>query len=200
MPENQTIISTWLNAAVSQAEQDTPPGFVTSAAWMIPDYSFWGRTVLFDTFYWKLQSQLPQLSKPKKRAVEHIHILCPGTRETTWSLEPRFWSSKEKGRDKQVHFFDGDVMGARVEVFFVPTRMAVVLFHYSPPGNSSALVPFGFVTSAPDLVKEAQVLLMHSTANGQGYVGKAQSRQKSEDSGLVDTFDEHLGFLRYCGA
>ncbi len=74
------------------------------------------------------------------------------------------------------------------------------MFHFSPSGNSSALVPFGFVTRSPELVKEAQVLLLELAGSANAYLGKAKLHPKDDTVLSPSTFDEHFGFSNYCSA
>lgn len=90
-------------------------------------------------------------------------------------------------------------MGGRVEVFMVPTRFACVLFHFAPPGNSAAFVPMGFITRNPELMKEAQVIIMESAAHGNAYLGPATFK-KEDEKGPNQTFLEQFSFLNYCSA
>lgn len=87
-------------------------------------------------------------------------------------------------------------MGGRVEVLVVPTCLACVLFHYATPGNTSALVPFGFMSRDPGIIKEAQVIVLDATDGGRKYEGKAiyGNREQRE----TPTYEESFNFLNYC--
>lgn len=192
MPENQKTIQDWLRISMEDNVAESAMSFTTSIAWLAPDYKFWGRTGLLDDLYFKLSDALHQHKKPKKQAVEHVHLLCPGSKELMRTLKQQFWSKKEKS----VHFFSEEVVGGKIEVIFLPTRMACVLFHFSPPGNSSALIPFGFITRSPELVKEAQVILHEAMGvDGNGYVGKATY---NNGEGPPPRYVDQFGFINYC--
>jgi hypothetical protein len=88
------------------------------------------------------------------------------------------------------------MMEGRVEVFFLPTKFACVLFHFAPPGNSAAFVPFGFITKDPMLIEEAHRVIMDA-AHDNCYLGPAEFKERSRKSGKA-VFSEQFSFLNYC--
>jgi hypothetical protein len=192
MPTNAERLMTAIQASLSPDIGEEESRLLTSIAWLAPNSPFWGRTVLFDDFYFKLQDLLRQAQRDKKGFREQIELLCAGAKEEVWSLQQQFRGKREKS----VHFYSGNVMGGRVEVFLIPTRLACALFHYAPPGNSSALVPVGLLTQNRLVLKEVQVFLREMLADGQNYSGKAIFDPKAQ-KGL--DFEHSFGFLNYCG-
>lgn len=193
MPGNSARIISAIKDSLPVLEGDAASNLLTSVAWMAPDYRFWGRSKLFDEFYFSLQKSLPQAKKKRPHFLEEVKILYPGTRQTVRSLQSIFWGKQEKS----IHFHEGDFVNGRIEVLLVPTCFACVLFHYAPAGNTASLVPFGFMTTDQQLIKEAQVAISEATDNGRHYIGKANygdDNARSQDLPYKDVF----GFLNYC--
>lgn len=197
MPDNKDVILDWVKSSFSGERAGTRDEQLlqTSIAWLAPDYPFWGRTSLLDMLIESIEAELPRPGKPKRKNSERVHLLYPAEQSTTRAATNQFRGTK----DKSLHFYSGEVMGGRVEVFMVPTRFACVLFHFSPPGNSAAFVPMGFITRNPELMKEAQVIIMESAAHGNAYLGPATFK-KEDAKGLNQTFLEQFSFLNYCSA
>lgn len=193
MPENAEKIVSMLESSLPLLEAGKESRLLTSSAWLAPDYRFWGRSNLFEEFYFGLQKGLPQSKKKCASHMEVVHILYPGGREAIRHIQGQFWSKQEKS----VHFHAGELMGGRIEILLVPTCFACVLFHFSSSsGNTFSLAPFGFVTKDPKLIKEAQVAINEATDNGRHYQGKA-SYGPSENR-MSPTYSESFGFLNYC--
>jgi len=140
-----------------------------------------------------LQKTLPQ-AKKKKAFAEEVKILYPGTRQTVRSLQSIFWSVQEKS----LHFHEGGLANGRIEILLVPSCFACVLFHYAPAGNTASLVPFGFMTTDQQLIKEAQVAISEATNNGRHYVGKANYGNNHGCAPQELPYKEEFGFLNYC--
>lgn len=192
MPDNAARIISEVKGAIPVLESQTSSSLLTSVAWLAPDYRFWGRSKLFDEFYFGIQKELTQARKIKSNFQEEVRVLYPASRESVRNAQNMFWSKKEKS----IFFHEGELAGGRIEILLVPSYFACVLFHYAPSGNSSSLVPFGFTTTDPLLIKEAQVAISDSTDNGRRYVGKAtfgNGENRKETS-----FEDNFGFLNYC--
>jgi hypothetical protein len=191
MPVNAQKILDAVQMAVESTDAEVSTPLLTSVAWLAPDYKFWGRTGLFEDFYFKLQERIPRPKKEKKDFGERVELLYPGTEDIVWALQQQLKSKREKS----VHFYSGQVMGGRIEVLLVPTRLVCVLFHYALPGNSSALVPIGFLSTDPRIIKIARGQLRESLDGGRKYICKARFSGSSTSSDK--DFNEHFGFTNY---
>ena len=188
MPENQVSLVSLLKQALPRSAKGATRD--ASCVWMAPDYLHWGRTALMNQAYWEFAKTLGG-KQSEGDAGDHVHLLYPGTKETKWALERQFWSRPSKN----VHFYSSDAMGGRVEIFFVPTVLACVMFHYKPPGNIGALIPFGYATTNPTLMRSVLGLLGETLNYGRNYVGQASS-DRGAKNGAVNFLD-HFGFLHY---
>ena len=192
MPINAARIIAALGPSMPVFDGQTSSVFLTSAVWLAPESRFWARSKLFDELYNAIQRELPQ-AKKKAYEEEELKVLYPGSRDMIRDLQNIFWS---KDGGKSVHFHEGSFAGGRVEILLVPLCFACVLFHYAPSPNTSSLVPFGFMTTEPKLLKEAQLAITEATDKGRNYVGKANyGKDGTRDS---STYDERFGFLNYC--
>lgn len=194
MPGNSARIVSAIKSSMPVQEGQTSINLQTSVAWLAPEYRFWGRSKLFDEFYFSLQKALPQAKKKKANFTEEVKILYPGTRQMIRNLQNIFWSPQEKS----LHFHEGELANGRIEVLLVPSCFACVLFHYAPAGNTASLVPFGFMTTDPQLIKEAQVAISETTDNGRRYVGKANYGNNHGNASRELPYEEAFGFLNYC--
>lgn len=194
MPDNAAKIITAIKRSLPVQEGQEASNLLTSVAWLAPDYRFWGRSKLFDDFYFSLQKELPQAKKKKAHFAEEVKVLYPGARQTVRSLQSIFWSKQEKC----LHFHEGDLANGRIEILLVPLCFACVLFHYAPAGNTASLVPFGFMTTDPQLIKEAQVAISEATDNGRRYVCKANYGNNHGDAPKELPYKDVFGFLNYC--
>jgi hypothetical protein len=84
--------------------------------------------------------------------------------------------------------------GGRVEIFFVPTRMACVLFHFNVHKAPYMWAPVGFVTSNPMRVEAARRFLKDATA--QGRLLKTVPRKTAENERKL-AWTEVSGALDY---
>lgn len=189
MPDNHQMVIGEISSALTSLRSGVN---LTSAVWLAPSYRFWGRTPLLDHFFTAVEKSLPQLQKPHKNAIAELIMLYPGLRETKWILERQLWSDPQKN----IHFYSGEIMGGRIEVFIVPSAFACALFHYRLPGNSMALVPIGFMTTDITLIEKAKRLVGLATGYGSQYVGPAEYGKEKVlgRSNFLETF----GFLNYC--
>jgi len=192
MPLNAARILAAIKPSLPIIESQSNSSFLTSAVWLAPEYRFWGRSKHFDDLYFAIQKELPQSKKSKNGAREEVNILYPGTRDSIRDLQSIFWSKPEKA----LHFHEGYFCGGRVEILLIPLCFACVLFHYAPSGNTSSLVPFGFMTTEPKLLKEAQLLITEVTDGGRRYIGKAN--YSGGDSRDVSSYGESFSFLNFC--
>lgn len=193
MPGNAARIVSAIKSSMPVLEGQTSSNLLTSVAWLAPEYRFWGRSKLFDEFYFSLQKALHQ-AKKKVNFAEEVKILYPGTRQMMRNLQNIFWSPQEKS----LHFHEGELASGRIEILLVPSCFACVLFHYAPAGNTASLVPFGFMTTDPQLIKEAQVAISETTDNGRRYVGKANYGNNHGNAPRELPYEEAFGFLNYC--
>lgn len=83
---------------------------MTSVAWLAPEYRFWGRSKLFDEFYFSLQKELPQTKKKKANFAEEVKIPAPDP-VAMRSLQSVFWSPQEKS----LHFHEGELANGRID-------------------------------------------------------------------------------------
>lgn len=192
MPDNAVRIIAAVKKALPVQDGQTASVLLTSVAWLAPDNRFWGRSKLFEEFYFSLQKELPQARKKKAHFHEEVKVLYPGSRESVRSLQNIFWSKQEKS----IHFHEGDLAGGRIEILLVPLCFACALFHYAPSGNTSTLVPLGFMTTDQSLIKEAQVAINEATENGLHYVGKAD--YSNGGNRCNTSYSDNFGFLNYC--
>lgn len=193
MPSNSASIISAVKGSLPVHEGQVTSNLLTSVAWMAPDYRFWGRSKLFDDFYFSLQKALPQSKRKRAHFTEEVKILYPGTRQTVRSLQSIFWGKQEKS----LYFHEGDLANGRIEILLVPSCFACVLFHYAPAGNTASLIPFGFMTTDQKLIKEAQVAIGEATDNGRHYIGKANYENDHGGSPPLP-YKDAFGFLNYC--
>lgn len=194
MPENAEKILSAVEESLPLLGRQKASTFQSSVAWLAPDYPFWGKTSLLDEFYFNLQSKLPQPKRKKDVSGEEVRLLYPGSSGSARQVQNQYWSKKEKS----FHLYGGEVMGGRVEVLLLPTCLTCVLFHFATPGNTSALVPFGFMSRSPDILKEAHLIIREATDNGQKYEGKVIFQKGG--AGSDTSYEDNFGFLNYCGA
>ena len=193
MPSNSASIISAVKGSLPVQEGQVTSNLLTSVAWMAPDYRFWGRSKLFDDFYFALQKALPQSKRKRAHFTEEVKILYPGTRQTVRRLQSIFWGKQEKS----LYFHEGDLANGRIEILLVPSCFACVLFHYAPAGNTASLIPFGFMTTDQKLIKEAQVAIGEATDNGRHYIGKANYENDHGGSPPLP-YKDAFGFLNYC--
>lgn len=194
MPSNSARVISAIMKSLPILEGQTSSNLLTSVAWLAPEYRFWGRSKLFDEFYFSLQKALPQAKKKKANSAEEVKILYPGSRPMMRSLQSVFWSPQEKS----LHFHEGELANGRIEILLVPSCFACVLFHYAPAGNTASLVPFGFMTTDQQLIKEAQVAISDATDNGRHFVGKANYGNNHVGASKELPYKDAFGFLNYC--
>jgi hypothetical protein len=194
MPDNAAKIITAVKKALSVQEEQAACNLLTSIVWLAPEYRFWGRSKLFDDFYFSLQKELPQANRKKTHFAEEVKILYPGTRQTIRNLQHIFWSKQEKS----LHFHEGELAGGRIEILLMPLRFACVLFHYAPAGNAASLVPLGFMTTDQRLIKEAQIAINEATDNGKRYVGMATYGNNHGAAHNELPYKDVFSFLNYC--
>lgn len=65
MPSNSASIISAVKESLPVQEGQVTSNLLTSVAWMAPDYRFWGRSKLFDDFYFALQKERFLQSKKK---------------------------------------------------------------------------------------------------------------------------------------
>lgn len=153
---NRKLLDQWLRAAWGHGTGLQK--FWSSAIWYAPNYAWWGRTGLLEDAYRQLEGLIRG-----KGSTDALGLVVQGTPDQTFSMESQYFGTSIR----DIHIMAPvDEFGGRLEVFFVPARMACVLFHFNVPKAPYMWAPVGFVTSNPLRVEAARRFLQEATAEG----------------------------------
>lgn len=151
---NRKLLDQWLRAAWGHSG-----GFQkywSSALWYAPNYAWWGRTGLLEDTYRQFEGLIRG-----KGLSDALGLVVQGTLDQKFSMESQYFGTSIR----DIHIMAPvEEFGGRLEVFFVPARMACVLFHFNVPKAPYMWAPVGFVTSNPLRVEAARRFLQIATA------------------------------------
>ena len=165
--------------------------FLSSLAWLVPDYSLWGRG---DAFSGTVASLVNQMRS--KDLADDLYVFAATEHGTEASMTNRF---RVQGL-RELHLFrpqvgNEQIMGGRLELMMYPTAFVAVMFHMSLPGNSGLWLPIGFISTLPRHLDTAQKVLCRAMGAGR-YAGRARFRP-ADSQGASQAFDEACSFLSY---
>ncbi len=153
---NRKTLDDWLRAAWGHGVANQR--FWSSAVWYAPHYAWWGRTGLLEDTYRQFEGLLRG-----KGVSDSLALVVQGTTDEAFQTETQYFGTSIR----DIHIMaPADEFGGRVEVFFVPTKMACVLFHFNVPKAPYMWAPVGFITSNPVRVEAARRFLKSATADG----------------------------------
>lgn len=193
LPKNRELIISRLKRR-RQGHQKTAK-LSTSLAWLMPDYSLWGRgdslseTVntltdllreggSFDDLY--LCAYADDKNDQQRLAFEY---------KMSGIKEFHFINTIPSMKSPEKRLFDG-----KLEILLYPTSFVFVIYHLSLPGTPGLLAPIGFVSTLPKHLDIAHKLLKNNIS-GERYSGRAQAPHDKRNK--PNSFEEAFPFLNY---
>ena len=163
----------------------------SSLAWLVPDYSFWGRGDAFARMVTTVRSTLRAPG-----SLDDLYMFASAERGDESSTTNLF---RVQGL-RELHFYrpqrsDVGMMSGRLELMLYPTAFVAAIYHVSLPGNSGLWLPIGFISTLPRHLDTAHKLLRQSMGTGR-YGGRARFSQ-AESRGSPQSFEEACPFLNY---
>ncbi|PCJ88399.1 MAG: hypothetical protein COA54_03800 [Thiotrichaceae bacterium] len=111
------------------------------AIWITePDRKTWGRSNEFVSFVSKINERFDQ----RKKSTGIAMIMPCASKQEAWELDAYSFATNKNIKIQGVNEV---FVSQRIEIFFIPKVIMVVLFHYEIPGNSKLTLPIGFITT-----------------------------------------------------
>ncbi len=189
LPENREQIVTRLNNC--RARHRRHGKLLTSLAWLVPDYDFWGRGYSFASTVSAFTSALRE-----KGSMDDLYVFSTAEHGTEAVVTNRFRVNELR----EIHFFrsklgDDLTVNGRLEILLYPTAFVSVLFHTSLPNATGLWIPVGFSSTLPKHLDIAHKLLYEALETDR-YSGKA-SFKTTNDSRKTPFFKDACSFLNY---
>jgi hypothetical protein len=158
LPRNRQILLQWIKSSV-ESEKRTEQVDPLSAFWLGPQTRFWARSNPVRS----LTDQINRVLRGKKfddenEESEHEKQRKESGLRTILQLD----GMRDPAEYARVHRYNftrlfgtrGLILGGKCELFLVPNRFVVALFHYSQ--NHPVSVPFGFISSDAGHIETAR--------------------------------------------
>jgi len=184
---NAQVALEWLRIGLQMRHADRDSRLSTSAAWLGPDYKFWGKTPLLARFVRAVESELG-----KSGFDDHLHLLLHGQFPSKRTIQD---SLRGTGLIR-AHMIHGRPMGGRLDLFLIPTRFVCASFHFSTANNPGVWVPFGFISNNVKKIEAARQMI-EANASKTNYLGRLMLPGQELAPGEDNDFDTQLPFLQY---
>lgn len=192
LPNNRNMLTTWIEASIPPQEE-ARPSESKSAFWLGPQSRFWARSnrvrSLTDHINPLLRGEKvddehaePEVQKLRKESGLRTVLQLAGNQDTSE------WARIHKYSFVRLFGTGGEILGGQCELFLMPGKFIVALFHYAQ--EYPVPVPFGFISSDAGRIETARLIFEQLT------IGKHKAYSLSRDSkDEIDLKKEFAGLM-----